>query len=57
MAQSTLTGRVTDEQGQPLPSATVMTDTGKGVFTDLDGNYTLSVPSASNESHALSSAF
>ena len=44
-AQSTLTGRVTDEQGQPLPSATVLTASGKGVFTDLDGKYTLSVPS------------
>ena len=44
-AQSTLNGRVTDEQGQPLPSATVMNASGKGVFTDLDGNYTLSVAS------------
>ena len=44
-AQSTLNGRVTDEQGQPLPSATVMNAAGKGVFTDLDGNYTLSVAS------------
>ena len=44
-AQSTLNGRVTDEQGQPLPSATVMTESGKGVFTDLDGKYTLNVAS------------
>ena len=44
-AQSTLNGRVTDEQGQPLPSATVMTASGKGVFTDLDGKYTLNVAS------------
>ena len=28
---------------RPLPSATVMTASGKGVFTDLDGQYTLAV--------------
>ena len=46
---SHLNGRVTDEQGQPLPSATVM-NASAGVFTDLDGNYTLSVASENNAS-------
>ena len=43
-AQATVQGRVTDDLGNALPSATVMNASGKGVFTDLDGNYTLSVP-------------
>ena len=43
MAQNAVQGRVTDDQGNALPSATVMTASGKGVFTDLDGQYTLAV--------------
>ena len=43
MAQTAVQGRVTDDQGNALPSATVMTASGKGVFTDLDGQYTLTV--------------
>lgn len=43
IAQATVQGRVTDDQGNALPSATVMTASGKGVFTDLDGQYTLAV--------------
>ena len=43
MAQTAVQGRVTDDQGNALPSATVMTASGKGVFTDLDGKYTLDV--------------
>jgi len=43
MAQTVVQGRVTDDQGNALPSATVMTASGKGVFTDLDGQYTLAV--------------
>ena len=43
MAQTAVQGRVTDDQGHALPSATVMTASGKGVFTDLDGQYTMAV--------------
>ena len=43
MGQTAVQGRVTDDQGNALPSATVMTASGKGVFTDLDGQYTLAV--------------
>ena len=43
MGQTAVQGRVTDDQGNALPSATVMTASGKGVFTDLDGQYTLVV--------------
>ena len=43
MAQTAVQGRVTDDQGNALPSATVMTASGKGVFTNLDGQYTLAV--------------
>ena len=48
-AQSTVTGRVTDDQGQPLPSATVMAKSGKGAFTDLDGKYSLSLAAGEQE--------
>ena len=43
LATGTLTGRVSDANGQPLPSATVTTDDGKGAFADMDGNYTLTL--------------
>ena len=43
MGQTAVQGRVTDDQGNALPSATVMTASGKGVFTDLDGQYNLAV--------------
>ena len=38
-AQGTVKGKITDEQGTPLPSATVAVTGGTGVFTDFDGNY------------------
>ena len=38
----TVKGKVFDENGDPLPGATIkVTGTGKGVSTDLDGNYEL----------------
>jgi len=46
LAQGTLNGRVTDENGNGLPSATVVVDGGKGAFTDLDGNYSLTLAPA-----------
>ena len=47
MAQNqTIKGKVVDEQGEPIIGATVAPagDKAKGVITDLDGNYVLSVP-------------
>lgn len=42
MAQQTITGVVLDEQGQPLPSATVqIKGTNTGTSTDFDGNYSI----------------
>ncbi len=42
----TLTGRITDEEGQPMPQVSVMVkSTGKGVTTDADGRYAIEVPS------------
>lgn len=42
----TVTGTVTDESGQPLPALTVIIDgTTTGVTTDMDGNYSIEVPS------------
>ncbi len=41
-----VTGRVTDEKGEPLPGVTVMIKgTTQGTATDMDGNYSLLVPS------------
>src|SRR5690554_3572389 len=42
----TVKGRVVDETGAPLPGATVQQKgTTLGGITDIDGNFTLSVPS------------
>lgn len=41
--QLTVTGKVTDQDGQPLPGTTVMIKgTTQGTITDADGNYSLS---------------
>ncbi|WP_194973816.1 SusC/RagA family TonB-linked outer membrane protein [Aquiflexum lacus] len=41
----TVSGKVTDEKGEGLPGATVsVAGTTTGTVTDLDGNYTLTVP-------------
>jgi TonB-linked SusC/RagA family outer membrane protein len=42
----TVTGKVLDETGEPLPGATVQQEgTTNGIITDIDGNFSLSVPS------------
>lgn len=50
MAQNAkqVTGAVVDEQGEPLPGATVMVkgDNKHAALTDYDGNFTLNIPSA-----------
>src|SRR5690554_5870364 len=44
----TVSGTVTDQNGDPLPGVTVsIPDTGIGTATDLNGRYTLSVPEGS----------
>ena len=44
VAQSTLTGSVVDNQGVPLPGATVLEiGTSNGTTTDFDGNYSITV--------------
>jgi len=46
--QKTITGIVTDENGLPLPGATVIVEnTTRGVSTDFDGNY--SIEASENE--------
>ena len=43
--QKTITGKVVDEKGVPLPGvAVVVKGTTLGVVTDIDGNYSLQVP-------------
>src|SRR5665647_1971453 len=45
--QATVTGRVTNEVGNPLPSASVFLDgMSLGTITRDDGRYTLTVPAA-----------
>jgi TonB-linked SusC/RagA family outer membrane protein len=42
LAQSTITGTVTDANGEPLIGANVLVEnTDRGIVTDLDGNFTL----------------
>ncbi len=42
MQQNSITGKVTDESGQPLPGVTVVVKgTTTGTVTDMDGNYTI----------------
>ena len=44
--QKEITGKVTDSSGDPLPGATVMVKgTTIGTVTDVDGNFTLQIPS------------
>ncbi len=48
-AQQTVTGTVNDEQGVPLPGATVVeSGTSNGVSTDFDGNYSITVASGAS---------
>ena len=45
----TVEGKVLDENNQPLPGASiVLTSTGRGVISDLDGNYQIKVPVSKN---------
>jgi len=41
--QIKLTGKATDQQGQPVPFANVVLNTGVGSSTDLEGVYTLTL--------------
>jgi TonB-linked SusC/RagA family outer membrane protein len=44
--KQTIKGKVTDENGMPLPGASVLEEaTKKGVITDIDGNFEISVES------------
>src|SRR5690606_24400962 len=45
----TVTGTVTDAQGEPIPGVTVsVPGTGIGTATDIDGRYSLTVPEGSS---------
>jgi TonB-linked SusC/RagA family outer membrane protein len=45
LGEKTVTGRVLDENGEPLPGATVLVvGTTSGTVTDMDGYYTITVP-------------
>lgn len=45
-AQKTVTGKVTDDQGNPIPNASVVIKgTNNGTVTKADGSYSLTVPS------------
>ena len=47
--QITIKGQVTSAEGEALPGVTVVVkSTVTGTITDIDGNYTLSVPSQSS---------
>lgn len=42
VAQTQVSGTVTDANGQPLPGASVVVDSNTGTVTDFDGNFSLS---------------
>jgi TonB-linked SusC/RagA family outer membrane protein len=45
LAQKTITGKVTDDKGNPIPNASVMVKgTNSGTVTKSDGTYSLTVP-------------
>lgn len=49
LQQREITGRVTDEEGNPLEGVTVsVKDMRKGTTTDVQGEYTLALPSGAN---------
>jgi len=49
MAQKTVTGTVTDEEGESLIGVSILVEgTTTGTVTDLDGRYSISVPDGSN---------
>ncbi|RYE28216.1 MAG: hypothetical protein EOP42_17490, partial [Sphingobacteriaceae bacterium] len=53
----TITGQVKDDQGQPLPGASVLIEgTTTGTVTDPNGNYKITVPDA-NASGSISFSF
>ena len=43
LSQAKLQGRITDDQGNPMPSATVTTTDGASVFSDLEMYTSMSV--------------
>ena len=46
-AQRTITGKVTDEKGSPMPNVSVIIKgTRTGTVTKIDGSYSLSVPAS-----------
>ncbi len=50
LAQRTVTGTVTDPDGQPVIGASILVvGTSTGTITDIDGNYELTVPEGANE--------
>ncbi len=49
LAEITVSGKVVDHIGEPLPGVTITVEgTTTGTVTDLDGNYSLSVPEGSS---------
>ena len=47
--QKKLTGKVTDEKGEPLPGVTIIAKgSNAGVITDMDGNYSINMPNGSD---------
>ena len=47
LQQISVTGKVKDKDGQPMPGVNILVEgTTIGVITDVNGNYTISVPNA-----------
>lgn len=55
MAQATLTGKVTDEEGRPIKDASItIAKTNQGTLSDSLGHYTIQIPSGSKASLTIS---
>ncbi|MCB0557382.1 MAG: SusC/RagA family TonB-linked outer membrane protein [Lewinellaceae bacterium] len=49
IAQQTVTGKVTDQSGEPLLGASILVKgTSTGTVTDIDGNYSIMIPAGAN---------
>lgn len=50
LSQVNISGKVMDQQGRPLPGATITIQSGKaGTQSDVEGNFTISVPSSNTK--------
>ena len=56
--QFSISGKVLDTTGEPLPGATiVITETGQGTTATTDGTYKLTLPSGNNKTYTITASY